>query len=96
MTPVTRNGETDESRPVLYMGQTQILTPAGALPLGFEIEADNLRAAIDGFGDAAQEAVERAARELEELRRDAASSIVVPDLGSGPVSPPGGGKIQFP
>jgi hypothetical protein len=33
LTPVTPSGDTDATRPVLYVGQTQVLTPAGALPL---------------------------------------------------------------
>jgi hypothetical protein len=40
LTPVTAEGETDSTRFVLYSGQTQLLTPAGVLPLAFEIEAD--------------------------------------------------------
>ena len=30
--PVLADGNTDASRPVLYSGQTQLLTPAGVLP----------------------------------------------------------------
>jgi len=37
LTPVTPSGDTDTTRPVLYVGQTQVLTPAGALPLSFEV-----------------------------------------------------------
>ena len=33
LTPVTVEGATDTARPVLYSGQTQLLTPAGVLPL---------------------------------------------------------------
>ena len=40
LTPITVDGAVDESRKVTYLGQTQMLTPAGALPLNFEIEAD--------------------------------------------------------
>ena len=32
------SGDTDASRPVLYSGQTQLLTPAGVLPLSFEMQ----------------------------------------------------------
>ena len=39
LTPVTADGSTDAARAVLFSGQTQLLTPAGVLPLGFEIEA---------------------------------------------------------
>ena len=47
MTPVSVDGSVDASRPVLYAGQTQLLTPGGVLPLGFEIEAKDLAEAIE-------------------------------------------------
>lgn len=101
LSPVTADGDPDPGRPVQYVGSTQIMTPAGALPLNFEIEADSLSAAVAGFGDAATRAVEQAMEELKELQRQAASSIVVPkggvDPGSmGGMGGMGGGKIQMP
>lgn len=78
MTPVTVDGEIDDSRPVKFVGSTQIMTPGGALPLTFEIEADTLEGAVAGFGDAARTTVERTMEELKEMQRQQASSIVVP------------------
>ena len=46
LTPVTVDGATDAARAVLFSGQTQLLTPAGILPLGFEIEAATLEDAL--------------------------------------------------
>jgi hypothetical protein len=88
MTPVLTDGETDSSRSVQYLGATQIMTPGGALPLNFEIEADTLGGAVEGFGDAAKLAVERTMEELKEMQRQQASSIVVPGRE--------GNKIQMP
>jgi hypothetical protein len=79
LTPVTAEGMMDATRRVIYTGETQILTPAGVLPLPFEIEAGSLADAVASFGSAAKAAVERAAEELQELRRQAASSLVVAD-----------------
>ena len=99
MTPVKKDGERDQARAVLYIGETQVLTPAGALPIGFEIGAGSLEEAADKFGQLAREAIERTVKELQEMRRQAASSIVVPQ---GPVPGisggglGGGGKIQMP
>ena len=96
LTPVKDDGQRDTARAVLYMGETQVLTPAGALPIGFEIGAGSLGEAAEKFGQLAKEAIERTVRELQELRRQAASSIVVPQ---GPVPGVGGagvGKIQIP
>ena len=97
LTPVTKDGTRDSARPVLYAGETQVLTPAGALPIGFEIAAGSLEEAAEKFGQLAKEAIERTVKELQELRRQAASQIVVPQ---GPLPPlggaGGGGKIQMP
>ena len=98
MTPVTAAGEPDPSRPVLYVGQAQIMTPMGALPLSFDIEADNLAAAIDKFGPGAEAAVQQTMRELQEMRRESASSLVIPDAGSAALANPNdlgrGGRIR--
>src|SRR5215813_1340206 len=47
--PITADGSADPSRATLFSGQTQLLTPAGVLPLGFDIEAATLQEAIDKF-----------------------------------------------
>jgi len=103
LTPVSADGEPDRSRGVLFLGQTQVLTPAGALPINFEIEAATLGEAIDKFGDGARAAIEDTMRRIEEMRRDAASSIIVPDAGGGAPGGgmpgggvPGGGGIRMP
>ena len=98
LTPVTVDGATDANRPVLYSGQTQLLTPTGVLPLGFEIEAQSLSEAIGKFPLAVKEALEQAIEEAREYRRESASRIVVPDVGGGMGSGgaiPGGGKIKL-
>ena len=42
LVPVLADGSPDAARPVLWLGQTQLMTPGGVLPLGFEIEAKDL------------------------------------------------------
>lgn len=97
LTPVNKDGARDQARAVLYVGETQFLTPAGALPIAFEIGAGSLEEAAEKFGQLAKEAIERTVKELQDLRRQAASQIVVPQ---GPLPPlggaGGGGKIQMP
>ncbi len=92
LTPVTKDGKPDASKTVLYVGETQIMTPAGSIPIAFEIGAESLGEAAEKFGSLAKDAIDRTVRELQELRRQASSSIVVPQ---GPLSG-GGGKIQLP
>jgi hypothetical protein len=99
LTPVTLNGATDTSREVLFSGQTQLLTPAGVLPLAFEIEAKTLEEALQKFPEGVKVALEQAIDEAREMRREAASRIVVPEVGAGAIGPgpgQGGGKIKFP
>lgn len=96
--PVTIAGEPDASRPVLFSGQTQLLTPGGVLPLGFEIEATSLEEAIEKFPQAVQAALQQAIEEAQEYRREAQSRIVVPEAGAvGGLAggPPGGGRIKL-
>lgn len=97
LTPVTITGADDPSRATLWSGQTQLLTPAGVLPLMFELDAASLADAIEKFPDAVKVALEQAIEEAREMRREAASRIVVPEVG-GPMGggPIGGGKIKMP
>lgn len=93
LTPVTPEGEDDPSRPVRYVGQTQVMSPAGPLPINFELDSETLAQAIDLFPQAAEQAVEETIEELKRLQREAQSSIMVPgrdNLGRG-----GPGNLQF-
>jgi hypothetical protein len=96
LTPVTASGSDDATRAVLFSGQTQLLTPGGVLPLGFDIEATTLEEALDRFPEAVKLALDEAIEEAREMRRESASRIVVPDAGSMGAGPVGGGKIKFP
>ena len=81
LSPVTAEGAADGSRDVLYVGQAQVMTPMGAVPISFELEAGTLDGAIAKFGEAAEAAVQQTMRELQEMRREQASSLVIPDAG---------------
>lgn len=93
--PIKVDGSDDPSRAVLFSGQTQLLTPAGVLPLVFDIEAKSLDEAINQFPEGVKVALEQAIDEAREMRREAASRIVVPDVGGGAIGPgpAGGNKI---
>lgn len=100
LTPIKSDGAADASRAVIYIGEAQLMTSVGTLPINFELEATTLEEAVSQFAGAAKEAVERTMKDLQELRRQAASSIVVPQGGMGSLGGPGGlgpgGKIQIP
>lgn len=110
LTPVSGDGSVDATRPVVYVGQTQLLTPVGSLPISFEIEATSLKEAAEKFADGAKAAVAETMERLQELRRETASSLLVPGAqgaggfggaggmggGFGGGGLPGGGKIKLP
>lgn len=101
LTPVTPDGAPDATRPVLYVGQAEIMTNMGPVPINFEIEGNSLGDAAAGFAAAAAAAVERTVQQIQEMRRQQASQLVVPsggmpNLGGGGPAPGRGGKIQFP
>jgi hypothetical protein len=94
LTPVTTEGLTDTTRGMKYVGQAQMYTPAGALPLTFEIEASSLGDAAGKFAAGAKAAMESAIEELKEMRRQQSSQIVIPGAGGGMGGP--GGGIRMP
>lgn len=94
LVPVTAAGAPDPGRSTVYMGEAQILTNMGPLPINFEIDATSLADAVAKYGDAAKAGVENAMRELQEMRRQASSSLVIPQGGVPNLG--GGGKIQLP
>jgi hypothetical protein len=89
LTPVTPDGSEDSARAVIFIGQAQIMTPMGAVPISFELDAASLTMAIEKFGAAAEQAVQQTMRELQEIRREQASSLVIPDAAGGALSNPG-------
>lgn len=99
LVPIHADGSDDPAREAVWEGSTSLLTPAGTLPLNFEIEATSLSEALNKFPEAAKEALERTMEELKNLRRESSSSIVLPGddslggLGGG--GTPGGGRIKL-
>ena len=78
LTPVTSDGSRDMGRPMAYVGETQLMSQVGPLPVQAPIEADNLQQAMERFPAAVQGAVEAMIAEVKELQRKEMSRIVVP------------------
>ncbi|OOZ40465.1 hypothetical protein BOW53_07695 [Solemya pervernicosa gill symbiont] len=89
LSPITTDGSDDNSRPTLWIGQTQVMTQAGPLPISFEIEAATLEEALGKFTEGAKTGIQETIEEMQEQRRESASQIVVPGAG-------GGNRIQVP
>lgn len=103
MVPVDHDGNTDPDREVVYIGEASAMTPAGSLPLSFELSGDNLAQAAEGFAEAAEQALVETVEELKRYQRDQQSSIMVPGQGGGSGGQggmsgggmPGGGSLKF-
>ena len=78
LTPVQPDGSPDASRPVLFIGQTQLMSQMGPLPVQARLEAASLTEAIEKFPAAIKDAVDQLMAEARELQRQEMSRIVVP------------------
>jgi len=88
LTPVKPNGEPDKARPVLFVGQAQIYTQQGPMPVQFPIDAKNLQLAMEKFPTAMEEFVAHLVEQAKELQRQEQSRLIVPGG-----SAPGGSNI---
>lgn len=95
LVPVLTDGGADPARATIYVGQISVMTPMGTLPISFEVPAATLAEAIAKFGDGAKAAMDETMRELAQMRREQASSIVIPEPGAVPPAG-GGGRIRIP
>jgi hypothetical protein len=103
LTPVKPDGAPDKRRPVMFIGETTLVTQIGPMPVQFGIEADTLEEAFKKFPEGVKGAVEQLNERAKEMARDEASRIVVPSgmppsLGGGTPGrggPGAGGKIML-
>ena len=93
LVPVKADGSDDPDRTTEFFGSAQVMTPMGAIPLNFALDGATIGDAARAFAGKAQIAVEEAGREIERMRREQASKIVVPGQGGGGMGSPGGGII---
>jgi hypothetical protein len=96
LTPVKVDGSLDPDRPRHYIGDTQLMTQMGPIPVQFELEAENLEQAFAQFPQGVREAVERLNERAKEMAREEASRIVVPSGGMPGGGIPGGGLAGIP
>jgi hypothetical protein len=102
LTPVKADGSTDTSRDIIYIGETNLMTQMGPLPVQFPIEAKSLDDAFSQFAEGVKGAIERLNERAKEMVREESSRIVVPGAappgmgGAGiPGARPGSGKFLF-
>ena len=95
LTPVKPDGSPDPGRAVLYIGQTQLISQVGPVPVQCQIEATTLEEAVQKFPEAVKQAIDSMIEEAKEMRRQSSSRIVVPGAQGGGIVPgtQGGGII---
>ena len=76
--PIRPDGSPDPQRSAMYVGQTQLMTPHGPLPVQAPIAAATLEEALARFPEAMQAAVAQMIAEVRRMQREEASRIVVP------------------
>ena len=79
LTPVKPNGEIDKTRKFLFVGQTNIMSPQGPLPVQFPIDAKNLQEAAEKFPDVMEQFLAKLAEEIKDAQRQEQSRIIVPE-----------------
>jgi hypothetical protein len=78
LSPVKQNGEPDKTRPILFVGESQIYTQQGPMPVQFPIDAKNLQQAMDKFPEAMEEFVAHLVEQAKEMQRQEQSRLIVP------------------
>lgn len=80
--PITPGGAPDPTRREMFIGQAQLMTSEGPLPLQAELAAATLKEAIGVFPKAMKEALSEMVRQIEQLKREQmiqeSSRIIVP------------------
>lgn len=83
MTPVTADGKVDTNRPLLFIGQSQVYTQQGPMPVQFPIDGENLQQAMDKFSEAMEDFVAHLIEEAREMQRQEQSRLIVPGSAAG-------------
>jgi len=84
LVPVKADGSEDPTRPRRFIGQAQVMSQAGPLPIQAPIEASTLSEAVEKFPDAVKQAIEKLIDEARDFQRQEAARIIVPGRDSAP------------
>ena len=70
LTPVKPDGSEDKSRKTIFVGNTNLISPNGPVPIQNVIKAKELQQAIKKFPEAMQEAMERLIEEAKKYQEE--------------------------
>lgn len=75
-TPVKPDGTPDKSRKPVYLGQTNVVTPHGYVPIQNVIPAKELSQAFKRYPEAMEQALQHLLEEAEKMKKEEASPII--------------------
>lgn len=78
LTPVRADGSRDNKRRPLFIGQTQLMTPQGPIPIQCEISAKTLPDAIAKWPEAMEQTMQKVMERAMELKQQSESRIIKP------------------
>jgi hypothetical protein len=78
LTPVTPDGNRDKKRESLFVGQSQLSTPQGPLPIQCQIPAKTLPEAIKNFPEVMELTIKNMIERVKDMQRESTSRIIKP------------------
>jgi hypothetical protein len=72
LTPIKSDGSEDKTRKKIFVGNTNVMTPQGPIPIQGMIEAKDLQQAIKKFPEAMEAAMERLIEEAKKYQEQQA------------------------
>jgi len=78
LTPVKPNGIRDKSRKLVFVGNLNLMTPQGPLPIQAAIDAKHLKEALEKYPDAMKDALREMQEKVKKLQQEKESKIIVP------------------
>jgi hypothetical protein len=84
LVPINQDGSDDKSRPTVFIGETQLMTPGGPLPIHSHLDADTFEKAMDNFPLAMERSFREMVATLQRMQQEqekeerGSSRIIVP------------------
>jgi len=78
LTPVTPDGNRDKKREFLFIGQTQLGTPHGPIPIQCQIPAKTLHEAMKKFPELMEVTIKNMIERAKEMQEQSTSRIITP------------------
>ena len=83
LVPIKPDGTEDKERTAIFIGNTQLMSPEGPVPIQAALTANNLEEAMDEFSGAMQQALSEMIQKIQQMQQQKTkqkddSRIIVP------------------